>query len=408
MRCNAGPCRSMAEEPKPEVAVEQEAAATNGDGDAAAKSGKSFEERLAELKKPEAVPQPKEDEVNAQLSKLNSEITTWDKRLTEIKSAIEKASAARDGGRSESKDIVEKLKAVRAKIKAASSEREDVFQQLRELTQARQLQANAATDASASVPAHRMSTEEIEYARAQARAALNELAAQRAAAARGSELASQMGQRGRANSATDLAVQRAAAAPPHFHRGGCDEEISVAAVREKVERGELVQGSLRVNAKNPSEAFVSVQGYSRDVAIVGPQNRGRALEGDVVAVALLPREPGRCAGERGACGSGDVQWKGRVVSVVQAMHRLIHIGHLRACFSAAAPAQPGLEFISHDGRYPAFEVRADECSGEVLQHIHGAGAHMLLSARITGWPAGAAGPRAQVLDVQGRACIDHL
>ena len=183
MRCNAGPCRSMAEEPKPEVAVEQEAAATNGDGDAAAKSGKSFEERLAELKKPEAVPQPKEDEVNAQLSKLNSEITTWDKRLTEIKSAIEKASAARDGGRSESKDIVEKLKAVRAKIKAASSEREDVFQQLRELTQARQLQANAATDASASVPAHRMSTEEIEYARAQARAALNELAAQRAAAA---------------------------------------------------------------------------------------------------------------------------------------------------------------------------------------------------------------------------------
>jgi len=81
----------MAEEPKPEVAVEQEAAATNGDGDAGAKSGKSFEERLAELKMPEAVPQPKEDEVNAQLSKLNSEITTWDKRLTEIKSAIEKA-----------------------------------------------------------------------------------------------------------------------------------------------------------------------------------------------------------------------------------------------------------------------------------------------------------------------------
>jgi exoribonuclease R len=177
----------------------------------------------------------------------------------------------------------------------------------------------------------------------------------------------------------------------------------VAAVREKVERGELVQGSLRVNAKNPSEAFVSVQGYSRDVAIVGPQNRGRALEGDVVAVALLPREPGGGAGERGACGSGDVQYKGRVVSVVQAMHRLIHIGHLRACSSAASPAQPGLEFVSHDGRYPAFEVRADECSGEVLQHIHGAGAHMLLSARITGWPAGAAGPRAQVLDVVGPA-----
>jgi chromosome segregation ATPase len=128
----------MAEEPKPEVAVEQEAAAA--DGEATAKAGKSFEERLAELKKPEAVPQPKEEEVNSQLSQLNSQITTWDKRLTEIKAAIEKANSLRDGGRSESKDIVEKLKAVRARIKAASSEREDVFQQLRELTQARQAQ----------------------------------------------------------------------------------------------------------------------------------------------------------------------------------------------------------------------------------------------------------------------------
>ena len=36
--------------------------------------------------------------MNAELSKLNAQITTWDKRLTEIKSAIEKANAIRDGG----------------------------------------------------------------------------------------------------------------------------------------------------------------------------------------------------------------------------------------------------------------------------------------------------------------------
>mmetsp|Transcript_36869 Transcript_36869/g.54105 ORF Transcript_36869/g.54105 Transcript_36869/m.54105 type:complete len:508 (+) Transcript_36869:59-1582(+) len=124
----------MAEEAKPEVAVEQEAATTDDKG------GKTFEERLAELKKPEAVPQPKEEEVNAQLSQLNSQTTTWEKRLTDIKSAIEKANALRDGGRSESKGIVDQLKAVRARIKAASSEREDAFQQLREITQARQAQ----------------------------------------------------------------------------------------------------------------------------------------------------------------------------------------------------------------------------------------------------------------------------
>ena len=126
----------MAEEAKPEVAVEQEAATA----DEQSKGGKTFEERLAELKKPDPVPQPKEDEVNAQLSQLNAQITAWDKRLAEIKSAIEKANAIRDGGRSESKGIVEQLKAVRARIKAASSEREDIFQQLRELTQARQAQ----------------------------------------------------------------------------------------------------------------------------------------------------------------------------------------------------------------------------------------------------------------------------
>jgi len=44
--------------------------------------------------------------------------------------------------------------------------------------------AHAATAANAPLPAHRMSTEEIEYARAQARAALNELAAQHAAKTR--------------------------------------------------------------------------------------------------------------------------------------------------------------------------------------------------------------------------------
>ena len=122
------------EETKPE-AVEQEAATADVE-----KSTKTFEERFAELKKPEPVPQPKEEGVNAQLSQLNSQITVWEKRLTEIKLAIEKASAARDESRTGSKGVVEQLKAVRVRIKSASTEREDVFQQLRELTQARQAQ----------------------------------------------------------------------------------------------------------------------------------------------------------------------------------------------------------------------------------------------------------------------------
>ena len=59
---------------------------------------------------------------------------------TEIKAALEKANSLRDGSKSESKAIVEQLKAARAKIKAASADKEAAFQQLRELTSNRQAQ----------------------------------------------------------------------------------------------------------------------------------------------------------------------------------------------------------------------------------------------------------------------------
>lgn len=65
---------------------------------------------------------------------------------TEIKAAIEKANSAREGGRGESKGIVEQLKAIRARIKAASQEREEAFQQLREMTQSRQAQQKSLQD----------------------------------------------------------------------------------------------------------------------------------------------------------------------------------------------------------------------------------------------------------------------
>eukprot|EP00960_Hanusia_phi_P051282 760709-Hanusia_phi.AAC.1 len=135
----------MAEEAKVEsqeteqpVAVEAETAGDSAETEK--KPSKSFEERLAELRKPEPVPQPDQDKVNEKLSKLNAQIEKCEKRLTEIKAALEKANSLRDGSKSESKAIVEQLKAIRAKIKAASSEREAAFQQLRELTSNRQAQ----------------------------------------------------------------------------------------------------------------------------------------------------------------------------------------------------------------------------------------------------------------------------
>lgn len=86
------------------------------------------------------MPQPDQDGVNEKLKGLNAKIEKCDKRLTEIKAALDKANALRDGSKSESKVIVDQLKAIRVRIKAASQEREEIFQQLREMTQARQAQ----------------------------------------------------------------------------------------------------------------------------------------------------------------------------------------------------------------------------------------------------------------------------
>ena len=44
-------------------------------------SRRTFEERLAELKKPDPVPNPDQDAVNEKLSRLNAKIEKCDKRL---------------------------------------------------------------------------------------------------------------------------------------------------------------------------------------------------------------------------------------------------------------------------------------------------------------------------------------
>lgn len=45
------------------------------------KDSRSYEERLAELKKPDPVPQPDQDGVNEKLKGLNAKIEKCDKRL---------------------------------------------------------------------------------------------------------------------------------------------------------------------------------------------------------------------------------------------------------------------------------------------------------------------------------------
>lgn len=55
-----------------------------------------------------------------------------------------------------------------------------------------------------------------------------------------------------------------------------------------IAEGRLVTGTLRVNKKNRSDAYVSTDGLlDADVFICGSKDRNRALEGDIVAVELL-------------------------------------------------------------------------------------------------------------------------
>lgn len=57
---------------------------------------------------------------------------------------------------------------------------------------------------------------------------------------------------------------------------------------ELIGEGRLVTGTLRVNKKNRSDAYVSTNGLlDADIFICGSKDRNRALEGDLVAVELL-------------------------------------------------------------------------------------------------------------------------
>ena len=69
-----------------------------------------------------------------------------------------------------------------------------------------------------------------------------------------------------------------------------DEYLTKEEVSQGLKRGDLLQGTIRINPKNFELAWISLPGMKRDVLIEGRLRRNRALHGDVVALRLLPRE----------------------------------------------------------------------------------------------------------------------
>ncbi|KAM6178417.1 DIS3-like exonuclease 2 [Rhynchocyon petersi] len=66
--------------------------------------------------------------------------------------------------------------------------------------------------------------------------------------------------------------------------------MSPEDVSEGLKRGTLIQGVLRINPKKFHEAFIPSPDGDRDIFIDGVVARNRALNGDLVAVKLLPEE----------------------------------------------------------------------------------------------------------------------
>ncbi|KAM9459342.1 DIS3-like exonuclease 2 isoform 1-T3 [Salvelinus alpinus] len=61
-------------------------------------------------------------------------------------------------------------------------------------------------------------------------------------------------------------------------------------VSHGLKRGELIQGSIRINPKKYHEAFIAAPDGKRDIFLDGTAARNRALNGDVVVVQVFPQE----------------------------------------------------------------------------------------------------------------------
>lgn len=77
--------------------------------------------------------------------------------------------------------------------------------------------------------------------------------------------------------------------PMSHKKRGYETYWSLEEVSQGLKRGELLKGSVRINKRNFELAWVTVEGMKRDVLLEGMLLRNRALEGDIVALQLDPR-----------------------------------------------------------------------------------------------------------------------
>eukprot|EP01116_Phalansterium_solitarium_P017066 TRINITY_DN4115_c2_g1_i1.p1 TRINITY_DN4115_c2_g1~~TRINITY_DN4115_c2_g1_i1.p1 ORF type:complete len:1229 (-),score=429.00 TRINITY_DN4115_c2_g1_i1:213-3770(-) len=82
---------------------------------------------------------------------------------------------------------------------------------------------------------------------------------------------------------------------PRNHKDRYAEHWSAEQTDAAVAAGTAFKGTLRINAHNTREAYVTVPGFKKDVFIDGIIQRNRAFEGDTVVIELVDRKFWRLA-----------------------------------------------------------------------------------------------------------------
>ncbi|KAI8332641.1 hypothetical protein BC941DRAFT_381247 [Chlamydoabsidia padenii] len=77
---------------------------------------------------------------------------------------------------------------------------------------------------------------------------------------------------------------------PHQRRQLFIAHLPFSALTPLFRQRQLVRGTLRVNKRNRSDAYVACEELDEDIYVCGSRDRNRALEGDVVAVRLVDVE----------------------------------------------------------------------------------------------------------------------
>ncbi|XP_059476875.1 DIS3-like exonuclease 2 isoform X2 [Neocloeon triangulifer] len=126
------------------------------------------------------------------------------------------------------------------------------------------------------------------------------------------------------------------------------EEVVKSALKE----GTLIKGTLRINKKNFKEGYIKNPEGGLDIFLDGVKARNRSLEGDEVAVKILPEENWKNLGERG------VQKSGEVIFILLKMHHRKTVGCLKPLQHKNSPFAL---LVPRDYRMPRIRIPVSQC-----------------------------------------------